>query len=472
MLQQVGRRVFSRASTRAFALSTNYQKSCFFALNNMHEPRLDCAKSLSRYAETTRACDWYNNLNCGGKTLLEKMIIAFKLQGIKAKSLIKLIAQKFNISLRLARNIVDWRISGKPSPLPYPENKVHTPENPAASLAQWEKMASCSGHNYENEISMHLLHEETKQETTWHAVRDDVVELDKFAPIRRHCAEVMINFSYKYKLQLKTTEAAFVYLNRFLLLPEARIILDSESGVKGTTGKYSLRAVCMCLLMISAKYEEVYRPELSLFAKYTQYSTEEFVELEAILLDAMNCNLMTSTSTDFIVQFFEDINCTSTTKYLALFILEASWLADLSCGDDMSIFNPSSMRWLQNGRKNTMPGCVLHVAKPSEIALGCIILSLAYQGKNCYPDTLEHSAGVSVDSLGPIVKHLHMQLRAVTERHETHCCAAVEKYSSRRYHCIGAFKPQCFHELLEHKAFRGTTLFEKYTFASPIQLKF
>jgi len=118
-----------------------------------------------------------------------------------------------------------------------------------------------------------------------------------------------------------------------------------------------------------------------------------------------------------------------------------------------------------------MPATIIHVAKPSEIALGCIILSLAYQGKICYPLTLEHSARVSVDSIAQVVKQLHMQLRAVTEKHVTHSCAVVEKYSKRRYLYIGAFKPPSFHELLEHNAFRGTKLYGMYSFASPIQQK-
>jgi len=118
-----------------------------------------------------------------------------------------------------------------------------------------------------------------------------------------------------------------------------------------------------------------------------------------------------------------------------------------------------------------MPASILQVAKPSEIALGCIILSLAYQGRICYPVTLEHSAGVSVDSIAHIVKQLHMQLRAVTEKHVTHCSTVVEKYSMRRYQYVGAFKPPSFHELLKHNAFGGSKLSGMYSYGSPIQQK-
>jgi len=99
---------------------------------------------------------------------------------------------------------------------------------------------------------------------------------------------VITNFSYKHRLLQKTIEASFVYLDRFLLIPGARKIIDSESGVKGATGKWSLLAVSMCILMFSSKYEEIYPPRLCSFAKFAGHSQQDFVELELIILDAMN----------------------------------------------------------------------------------------------------------------------------------------------------------------------------------------
>jgi len=471
MWQQVGRRIFFGGATRDYGFSTNDKNSRLVAQKNGNEPRLDRANSLPKFIETIRASEWYNNLDSGGKILLEKMIVDFSLQGVKAKTVIKLIAQKFNISLQLARDFIDFRSQAKSSPLLDLKKSPKMPFNSEAKLAKWEKKAIYSKHNYGDEIFTRLLYEEKKQETRWHVVREDVVEFSIFAAIRRKCVQVVTNFSFKYRLRLKTTEASFVYLDRFLLLPVARTILDSESGVKGATGKHSLLAVFMCLLMFSSKYEEIYPPELALFAKYVQYSPQEFVKLEVLILHAMNWDLITVTSADYIARFFDAVNCSRKTNFLAMFILEASWIADMSCGSDISIFKPGTLGWLESGRNKTAPGCILHVAKPSEIALGCIILSLAYQGKICYPATLEHAAGLSVDSISQIVKQLHMQLRAVTEKHVTHSSTVVQKYSMRRYQYIGAFKPPSFHELLEHNAFRGTKLFGMYSYASPIHQK-
>jgi len=186
-----------------------------------------------------------------------------------------------------------------------------------------------------------------------------------------------------------------------------------------------------------------------------------------ILLDIMNWELLTSTSVDFIGRYLKAVEGSKKTYFLAMFILEASWRTKLSTGKDTSIFNLRTIRWLQGGKNSALPTSVLHVAKPSEIALGCIILSLAYQGKVCYPVTLEHSAGVSVKSVSHILKQLHAQLKTEAERHATYRSAIVTKYSLRKYLKIGAFKPPRFRELLEHKAFRGTELSGYYDHQLP-----
>jgi len=134
----------------------------------------------------------------------------------------------------------------------------------------------------------------------------------------------MTCFSVKYKLRCKTTEASIVYFNRFLLLNGAKTVLDSKSGVTGASGKYSLIAVAICILMISSKYEEVYPPSLKSFAKFVQHSPEKFRKLEMTLLDIMNWKLLTSTSADYISRFSKAVESSNKTYHLAMFILEAS----------------------------------------------------------------------------------------------------------------------------------------------------
>jgi len=213
----------------------------------------------------------------------------------------------------------------------------------------------------------------------------------------------------------------------------------------------------MCLLMLSSKYEEIYPPSIAAFANVAKYSPKEFLKLEVTLLDITKWKLMTSTSADYISRFSRSAKCSNKSHYLSTFILEASSQANISFGEDKSIFNPSTLRWLKDGQTG-LTACTLHLARPSNIALGCIILSLAYQGKVCYPDALKQSAGLNVKVVGNIVKQLHTQLKVETEKYGTRSSAVVAKYLLSKYHKIGAFKPPGFHELLACKAFRDTEL--------------
>jgi len=161
---------------------------------------------------------------------------------------------------------------------------------------------------------------------------------------------------------------------------------------------------------------------------------------------------------DFLGRFYEAVETASKTNLLAMFILEASWRVEMAVGTDTSIFKSGVKRWLKNGTVDVMPASVLMVAKPSEIALGCIILSLAYQGKVCYPVTMEYSSRIRPDVISNVVEELHQQLRIETNTHVTQPSAIVRKYSQRKLQYVGAFKPPTFRELLEHNAFGGTEL--------------
>ena len=94
------------------------------------------------------------------------MILDFSMQGVKAKTVIKLIAHKFNICEQLARDFVESRSKLKSKSLSHLKKKSKISVSSAVSLQDWEKMALCSKHNYAKEIFTRLLLEESKQETT------------------------------------------------------------------------------------------------------------------------------------------------------------------------------------------------------------------------------------------------------------------------------------------------------------------
>jgi len=119
-------------------------------------------------------------------------------------------------------------------------------------------------------------------------------------------------------------------------------------------------------------------------------------------------------------------------------------------------------RWLKTGGTYAKPTSVLMEAKPSEVALGCLILSLAYQGEVCYPVKLEYCARIPVELLSDIVQGLHRQLRIETCSHVSRGNGILKKYFLEICQDVGGFKPPSFRELLAHNAFRETALAKVY----------
>jgi len=98
-------------------------------------------------------------------------------------------------------------------------------------------MAMASNHKYADEVFNFLSDEEAKQEAVCHFLWNDVAVLDVFSKRKQVCVEAICGFSVMHKLQQKTTEASFVYLDRFLTHHLAISILNSDSGLKNAKGK-------------------------------------------------------------------------------------------------------------------------------------------------------------------------------------------------------------------------------------------
>lgn len=289
-------------------------------------PGLKCSHSLYQYTDIARAYEWYQALGLTEKNTLETMILACTARREKVNTS----TSKLYSSLEVKK-------------------KLDKQQKCAMQLANWEKKVIANKNNYADEVLKCHLNEEKNQETSWHAVRENVVDIDVFSSQRRLCVEVMTNFCSYYELDMKTIEASFVYLDRFLLLREAKTILESYSGVKGATGKHSLLAVAMCALIISSKYEEIYHPNLISFARVAKYSPKEFANLEVTLLLAMNWNLITTTPADYIGQFLYHANGANKTNFsLTKSIIEASWLAKMTCGNESPIFSSNNIRCLKS----------------------------------------------------------------------------------------------------------------------------
>jgi len=146
MWQEAGRQIF-RAQSRI-------------------DHKLDRSNSLPQFREKSKVYVWYQTLNCAEKDVLQNMMSTLTSHGVKIKTVVKLIAQKFNISQRFVRDVIAWWSKGWSGPSPaVMELKSKVRGNLASQLAKWEKMAIDSKHNYSKETFRSLFDEEAKQET-------------------------------------------------------------------------------------------------------------------------------------------------------------------------------------------------------------------------------------------------------------------------------------------------------------------
>jgi len=430
----------------------------------------------------SRAFEWYMCLTRREKRVFRNMIHNLS-QGASFEVTVCLLSQRFNIGHRLCWEVVErfrkkdnprygrkFGISPQedaksPSPIAFKQSrnwrkKPHKLGDRQMKLAIWEAKALASKHNYRDDVFEQLLKQERRQVRAWDIVSEGIVDINTFAETRHRCIEYITNFSVAHRLQQQTTEASFVYLWRFLSLPEARAIVNWSSGIKGASGEYSLVTVAMCFLMISSKFEEVYPPRTFAFAVRVGCSIRELLSLEIELLSALKWNLLTSTPVDFLDRF-SSMMSEKKTKLLSMFILELSLLTRITTGTNPTIYKPSER--FDSGGTGLMPGSVLMKARPSEVALGCLILSLAYQGKACYPVKLEYCSRMRAGSVSEVVQGLHHQFRSEACSYTSHSNPILNKFLLPRFHCVGDFKPPTFRELIQHNAFRGTELAKIYT---------
>lgn len=308
--------------------------------------------------------------------------------------------------------------------------------------------------DYRYEVLESLFAEENEVKNPWRSMACGA-QRDAYIASRVSAVEIMTEFATKYKLEVKTVEAAIRYLDRIMMSPNFTKIIKPCPTYRNATGSHSLYTVALCLLFISSKFEEIYPPQLAAFAKWCQ-SSSNMEQLETTLLEELKWDLSSVTPTDFIGQFHEAAHADRKTKSLSMFILESSYRCKLS--DQVSGSRGKWNFFHKNGKDKAPPRCHLMLAKPSEIAISCLCLSLAYQGKISYTDVMTEISRASSVQLGPLVKELHEQLVQETFAHQPRTSPAVKKYSHNRYNSIGTFRPPSWTELVQHNAFRETEI--------------
>ncbi|XP_056140304.1 cyclin-A1 [Lampris incognitus] len=183
--------------------------------------------------------------------------------------------------------------------------------------------------------------------------------------------------SQEYKLHGETLYLAVNYLDRFL---------SQTMSVK--RGK--LQLVGTAAILLAAKYEEVFPPELDEFVYITDdtYTRRQLIRMEYLLLKVLAFNLTVPTTQQFLGLFLVVQSVCSKTENLALYVAELSLL-------EMDLL----VRYI-----------------PSMVAAAAYCLANYTINKAQWPGALQDFTGYTMAEIVPCLKQLH-KLHLAAESH-------------------------------------------------------
>ncbi|XP_075958308.1 cyclin-A1 [Anarhichas minor] len=201
----------------------------------------------------------------------------------------------------------------------------------------------------------------------------------------------LVEVVQEYTLRSETLHLAVNYLDRFL---------SCTAYVK--RGK--LQLVGTAALLIAAKYEEIFPPELNEFVHTTDntYTKKQLVRMEDVFLRVLAFKMAAPTTNQFLRLFMSIHSVCANTKNLALYVAELSLL-------DIDPF--------------------LQYA-PSIIAAGAYCLATYTVNKSLWPDSLHTFTGYTMAEIVPCITDLHKLYMSAESRPQQ---AIREKYKSSKY---------------------------------------
>ncbi|XP_059913520.1 cyclin-A1 [Gadus macrocephalus] len=203
----------------------------------------------------------------------------------------------------------------------------------------------------------------------------------------------------EYKLCAETLHLAVSYLDRFL---------SYTTSVK----RAKLQLVGTVALLLAAKYEEIYPPEMEDFVYITDgtYERKQLVRMEVMFLKVLAFNMTVPSAYQFLRLFITIQAVCSKTTHLALYVAELSLL-------DMELLV-------------TFP--------PSLVAAAAYCLANYSLSRALWPGSLEEFTGYTLTDIVPCLKDLH---RIHFSAESLPQQAVRGKYKSSKYGSVSLMTP-------------------------------
>merc|ERR1740130_2105828 len=130
------------------------------------------------------------------------------------------------------------------------------------------------------------------------------------AKMRGILVDWLVSVQQKYKLKAETLFMAISLLDRYL-------------EQKATARRY-LQLVGVTSMLIAAKFEEVYPPQINDFVYVTDkaYTKEDIIKMEVAILGALDFKICTPTPMQFLDRYQSVNGCSESHQHLAQYLLE------------------------------------------------------------------------------------------------------------------------------------------------------
>ncbi|XP_036381302.1 cyclin-A1 [Megalops cyprinoides] len=208
----------------------------------------------------------------------------------------------------------------------------------------------------------------------------------------------LVEVGEEYKLCAETLYLAVNYLDRFL---------SCMSVLRG-----KLQLVGTAAILLAAKYEEIYPPEVDEFVYITDdtYTKKQLLRMEHLFLKVLAFDMTVPTTHQFLRQYMAVESVCSKTENLALYVAELSLL-------EVDPF-------------------LLYV--PSKVAAAAYCLANYTVNKALWPDSLYAFTGYTLVEIAPCLKDLHKLYLCADCRPQQ---AIREKYKASKYCSVALITP-------------------------------
>ncbi|XP_007951482.1 cyclin-A1 [Orycteropus afer afer] len=248
---------------------------------------------------------------------------------------------------------------------------------------------------YAEEIHRYLREAEVRHRPKAHYMRKqpDITER-----MRAILVDWLVEVGEEYKLRAETLYLAVNFLDRFL---------SCMSVLRG-----KLQLVGTAAILLAAKYEEIYPPEVDEFVYITDdtYTKRQLLRMEHLLLKVLAFDLTVPTTHQFLLQYLQRQGVCVRTESLAKYVAELSLLeAD------------PFLKYL-----------------PSLIAAAAYCLANYTINRSFWPEALAAFTGYSLSEIGPCLSELHRACLDMPRRPQQ---AIREKYKASKYMQASLLEP-------------------------------